>query len=860
MSFLTLFYRYIVRDLLRKPVRTLLTLAGVALGIGVVVAVHLSNERAIGSFTDSLRIMGGQADYQIDANGLPLPESLMSDLSWFWRHGDMTALVEGRAGLPDKGSARVYGIDLLGEAPFRQYLARDGGRISEDVTAEEFIDLLANPRKLILPAVLADRLGVGKGSPLRLLIGEREVEFAVGAVLADGGTAQAFGGNVIFMDIAAAQLAFQKIGRLDRIDLRLHPDADRDAVLERVRQSLPASAVMVAPEDLALRSDKMLAAFRYNLTALSYLSLIVGVILVYNTLNISVVRRQTEIAALRTLGTRRRTVLWMFLTEAIVLGFAGAALGLWVGAALATGADVLISRTVETLYTGSAVRPFRSGGGVRFGLAMLALGSGLGAFSGVFPAFRATARSPVSVLRQGFLAGGKTKKYARHALAGTALLAVSAPLAAAPPLGGFPAFGYLAAVLMIAGFALLAPLLARAMLAAFGGARRRLLPVEAVLALESVRGGLGRLIVAVICLMIATAMLVSVATMVGSFRDTVVAWINQTLVADLYVKAAGGGGGDWDSPLSPATIETLRTVPGVVAVGRFRGRTIDYRGGWVTLAGGDFGVLAEHGNLLFLDGRRPSEALPPLIGAERVVVSEPFSLKYGVARGDSIELPTKQGLRRFPVEGVYYDYSSDRGIIVMDLSTYARLYDDSSATSLSVFLRPGSDAGQVRREIAARLPDSRLAVFANADLKREALRVFDQTFQVTYALELIAILVAALGVTNTLAALLVERQGEIALLRFLGASRRQIRRIALVESSLVGLLGIALGTLLGLLLSLVLVFVINRQSFGWTIQFELPGLFLASALAFVFAATIAAGFYPAWIAAKTDPIRSLRAE
>ncbi len=868
MSFLILFYRYIARDLLGKPIRTLLTLSGVALGVGVVVAVHLSNDRAIGSFTDSLTIMSGQADYQINANGLPLGEELMGDLAWFWKYGAISAVVEGRAALPGPGartgasteSVRVFGVDLLAEGPFRSYIAEDGENITPQVTAREFVALLVDPRQVVLPASLAGRLGVQKDSPLKLLIGEREEEFVVGAVLSDVETAQAFGGNVLFMDIAAAQLAFSKIGKVDRIDLVFHPGVERGPLLNRIRGHLPATAILHSPQELVRRSDKMLSAFRYNLTALSYLALIVGIILVYNTLNLSVVRRQTEIAALRALGTGRKTILAMFFMESVLLGLIGAGAGIGLGRLLSGGADALISRTVEALYTGVAVNPFRSGGGWRFNLVMLSLGAGLGAFSGLFPALRATNRAPVALLRQGFLTTARDRRFVGHALAGLALAVAGVGFALAPALGGFPVLGYVAALCLIAGASLLAPICARCLLSLLERASRRRLPVEMTLAVQSVQGGLARVIVAVISLMIATAMLVSIATMVGSFRQTVVAWVNQTLLADLYVKAAGAGAGDWGSPIEESTVEALRAIEGVAEVGGFRGRTIDYQGGLVTLGGGDFDSLARRGSLLLVDGRPTAPTVQSMIGKNQVIVSEPFSNKYGVHRGDRIQLPAGDRMETFLVEAVYYDYSSDRGIVVMDRDTYRRIYHDSDVTSLSLYLEPGASAEAVRRAIASNLPESRLAIFANIDLKKEALRVFDQTFKITYALEVIAILVAALGIVNTMATLLVQRQGEIALLRFLGASRRQIRRMTLVESALVGLLGVVIGAGLGLGLSLILIYVINRQSFGWTIQFDLPALFLAWSLLVVLLTTLASGLYPARAAVGVDPIRSLRAE
>ncbi len=859
MNWVRLFHRYILRDLTGKPVRTLLTVAGVALGMGVVWAVHLSNERSITSFTDSVQLLNGRADFQIQGNGVPLDEQLLARLGWLWEVGALSALVEGRVKLPDGSSVPVYGIDLLSEAPFRSYLASDSRRALANVTRADFLRLLSRPDQLILPGRLAGRLEVKKGDSMVLLAGERQRNFQVAALLEAEGAAGAFGGNVVFLDIAAAQILLERIGTLDRIDVLVEEGADREAVLRRLQRELPEAASVWRPEDVTAQSRRMLRAFRFNLTALSYLSLIVGVILVYNTLNIAVVRRQREIAALRTLGASRRAVIGMFLVEAAGLGLLGALAGLAVGGLLAGAAESLVGRTVETLYTGldtlAAERPFDW----PFAGFVVGLGALLGAASGIYPARRATARPPVQVLREGFLEPSRLRRYRVQTRLGAAALAAAGVTALGPPVAGLPLWGYASALLAMAGFALLAPRAALLPLDWLARQRGRL-PVEARLALQSVRGGLSRLVVAIVSLMIAVSMLVGVASMVGSFRETVRAWLDQTLVADLYVRAAGAGANDGFNPIRAETLEALSRTPGVAALGAFHGRRIVLGGFPVTLAGGDFEVLARRGRLLFVDGRDTAEVARALIGQDRVVVSEPLALRQGVRAGDVLELPAPRGPVPFRVEAVYYDYSSDRGLIVMDRGRYRELYGEDGATSVSVYLEAGADPRRTTERMLAGAGEARLQIYPNAQLRSRALQVFDQTFQVTYALEVIAVIVAVLGITNTLGALLVERRGELALLEFLGADRRQLRRMVLWESGLVGVLGTVAGTLLGAFLAVLLIYVINRQSFGWTLQPDLPAVTLGVALALVLLSTLVAGLYPAMLAASTDPIRSLRTE
>ena len=346
--------------------------------------------------------------------------------------------------------------------------------------------------------------------------------------------------------------------------------------------------------------------------------------------------------------------------------------------------------------------------------------------------------------------------------------------------------------------------------------------------------------------------------MVGSFRSTVQAWINQTFVADLFIRSAGGSAADWTSPLTPETISRIEKIPGIDAVGTFRGASINWKDVPITLAGAEFSVLRDYGKLLFMESRPAVEILESARVGKRVIVSEPFSRRFVLARGDRIELKTPSGIRSLEIEAVYHDYSSDRGVMVMDRSLFGHLFGDRSANTLAIYVEPTADADSVSRLIRSALPEMKVVIQPNSELRASALKVFDRTFSITYGVEFIALIVAALGVTNTLAGLILERRGEFALLRFLGALPKQVRRITLVEATLLGLVGCLFGSVLGQILALVLIYVINLQSFGWTIQFDLPLAFVGGGLVLIFLVTVLAGIYPALLSNRMDALRGLR--
>jgi putative ABC transport system permease protein len=429
----------------------------------------------------------------------------------------------------------------------------------------------------------------------------------------------------------------------------------------------------------------------------------------------------------------------------------------------------------------------------------------------------------------------------------------------AAPVNGVPLFGYLAAILSVAACGLAIPALVHVLASRSSRLLGRALGVEALLAARSLSGSLRRTSVLVAALATAVAMTTSVGIMVGSFRTTVLVWLDGIVPADLYVSPAGPGGGG--RRLDPALADGIERLSGVDEVDRFRAFEIRYAGRPATLAFFEAGVRARQGGLVFLSGRRASEVLPGLVGRDVVIVSEPFANKQGVRPGDRLALPLGGRRVSFRVADVYYDYSGERGFVMADRSRLIEYLPDQAApATVAVYLSPGADAGRVRAAINETAAGAGVAVVSNAEIRRMAVTIFDRTFAITYALEAVSIFVAVMGVAGALLALVIDRRRELGLLRFLGASAGQVRKLILLEAGLLGLLANLAGLALGIALSLLLVFVINKQSFGWTIQFHWPVGVVLGALSVVYAATVLAGLYPARTAARLNPIEVVHEE
>ena len=836
-----LFLRLILRPLTNEKLRTALMVLAVTLGVAVVVAIDLASEAAAGSFRASMESLTGESELEIVATG-GVDERLFAELVRMPEPLRWTPRLEGFAEIAStRAVAPLVGLDLTQPNPSTAQGAAAGGVGNlEDLRDERSI-------------WVARSLNLAVGGTVRLTVNDRTAEYVVRGVFDSRDQA-------IVMDIHGAQKALRREGRLDRIEVTLPKGSEPSAWIKRLRDAVPAG-VDVRPRGLAQdQNRKMLTGFRWNLAALSYISLVVGAFLIYNAIAVSVVRRRTEIGIVRALGLTRGQVMGLFLAEAAAFGLAGGLLGLALGRGMAEGAVKLLGATVEQLYVSSRPGEIVITAWIVAKALLIGLVASLAA--ALAPAREAALVAPVEAMARGRRQHQARLRLGRRGLMGLGAAALAAVAYRQDAVDGRPLFGYAAVFLAVAATAWFMPAIVTGIARLLGSIAIRLLGVEGMLAARSLWASVDRAAVLASALSIAIAMLVAVGIMVGSFRETVSIWMEGQLQADLYIRPSAGGGANRYPTMSSETAETVRTIGGVQAVDRFRVYEINFRGMPALLGGGDSSVVRISPRTSFMPGQDRDEILRKMAeGGDYAIVSEPFANKHRVRKGDKITLALGgSATPTFEILGVYFDYSNERGWVIIDRATLLRYLPDPSPSSLAVYLRPGADADQVRRRIEQATAGRSLATFSNRSLRREALRIFDRTFAITWALEAVAILVAVLGVAGALMAMVIDRRREVGLLRFLGASAGQVKRLVLCEAGLLGLVANAAGLALGYVLSFVLIYVINVQSFGWTMRFHWPVTLLLGALSIVYAATIAAALYPARIAAALNPIEVIHEE
>ena len=843
MSRLFLFYRLILRPLFREPMRALLTLSAIAIGVAVVLAIDLAGTAAAGSFRSSMETLAGENDLEIVTAG-GVPENVVATLASLPYALRVTPRIEDYAIVAEtKQTIPLFGLDLVAQADRVTTSFNFSGNDDawKSFAAKDSI-------------WLGESVGRKPGDHIDLIINDRVATYTVRGLFPDSNGSAA----AVVMDISTAQNALNRFGRIDRVLVQVPQAASLEDWRQRLRQALPAGVQVRAAGAGTNENRRMLAAFRWNLRLLSYIALVVGAFLIYNTISVSVVRRRSEIGIVRALGASRGLVLAAFVAEAACFGLLGALIALPLGRLMAGGAVRMMGATVEALYVSSrpgviALTPFSV-------LLSLLVGGGVAVASAYSPAREASFVPPMEAMARGRREYTTRVHKTRDFIIALAVGLAAAAASRAPAIGGKPLFGYLASLLLICASAFAMPALVYAISSVASRLLKKILGVEALLASRSLSSSLRRTSVLVGALSTAIAMMTAVGIMVGSFRETVLLWMGDQLPADLYMRPAGNPAADRHPTISTELTEKIARLPGIAAVDRLREYEISYEGMPAGLGSIELNILRSYHNADFLSGRKTSDVLAELRDSRAVLVSEPFANKHHVRPGDSLALSLGDNVASFRVADIYYDYSSERGSILMDRNVMLRYLPDPAASNLAIYVAPDARIEDVRAEIERAAAGHRVLMFTNRDLRGEALRIFDRTFAITYALEAIAVLVAVMGVAGALLALVIDRRRELGLLRFLGAASGQIRKLIVIEAGLIGLLANFAGIALGFALSLVLIFVVNKQSFGWTIRFHWPVAVLLGALTTVYAATVLASLYPARVAVRLNPVEVVHEE
>lgn len=857
-----------------SPVSSLLLLLILALGVAAFFSIRLANEAAIASFQDFTGLITSQSDGIITAPAGTLSEAVLTDLRQVLGNEpvNLVPVLETTAVTPRQGpnddetigsrpTFQLLGLDLpsLANLSTPQEDGSSGGgwfgHSSSHQTNSGSLTALRNPDAVFISDALAQLDGLKIGSVLPLVINDHSVNLRVEGIIPSVPGQPAAPTNLLVMDLPALQLLADEPGHLDRVEVVLENGPHRAAQWARIRNELLAASppqaprwIVSAPADRRASASAMTRAFRLNLTILSLLALLVGLYLVFQGLDGAVVRRRNEIAVLRSLGVTSRQIQGAWLVEAAVIGLGGGVVGLglgWLGAQVAVK---MVGRTVNAIYFASSVHsaPFN----FHEALIALILAVVASTFAGWRPARVAADTPPAQVATRAGAIQYPGGIFLRRPGLGLALAALGVLLTFLPPwrLGGgarLPLASYAAGLLWIFS----AGIFAGNTLAGLGKLVHSLKinSLTARLAGSHLRAPGGRHRLAVASLVCAVGMTAGMAILVGSFDTTMRGWISRTFQADLYISSDGAQNASSTSRISPATWKSVVADPSVKDANVIQAEEITINGATTVLVG--------HQMAFFRDYARPAWVSPPLNddvfdpkrNAGLALVSESFSGRFQVRRGDRVRVPTPNGFRTVTIAGIFSDYGNERGSLLVERRQFADWFGNELAANVILALKPGQDADAVRARLRAEHPG--LGIFTSGYLRGEILRVFHQTFDVTYALELIGLVVAVAGLAITMTSLLWERRVDLNTLRALGLRRNELARAAALEGALTATAGLLMGLAVSVALGWLLIYRVNQQTFGWTLQTARPWWQLgALALMVLASATLAGWFVGHWAA------------
>lgn len=838
------------RYLLGHPLQSLLMLLGISLGVAVAVSVDVANASAARAFDLSVEAVVGRSTHYISGGPGGLPEETYTELRRAGLEIPMAPILSQLIVSEDLGDApiQLLGIDPFAEQPFRSYLYSD----ETQANVEQIGAFYSVPGAILISIDLADRFGLAAGDSIQLNVnGQNRPGYIAGLIEPRDALSRRALENLVLADISTVQELSGRLGVLERIDLILPAD-DTQAAIEQVQSLLSRGAEILPAEGRSQAVEQMTAAFRTNLTALSLLGLTVGLFLIYNTMTFSVVQRRQTFGTLRALGVSGREIFILVLSEALLVGLLGSLFGILLGILMGRGAVDQVSQTINDVFFTLTVREVSlpTSSLVKGGL----LGMAATLIAALLPAWEAAKSPPRRILSRSQLELISGKILARAALLGALMALGSGIVLASVELSLTASFACIFGVTI--GLALTTPWLTQKLMPpisrilSFIGPLGRLGPRE-------VSGSASRTSPAMAALMVAVAVTIGASLMVGSFRASVITWLDQILSNDVYGSVAGGSLAEPAIPIEPQILDRVHSWPGVETVHLLRNVEVDSPYGPITVSAND---NPNDGNeQVYMAKQGSGSDVWAAVQDGAVMISEPLANRLDLWLGDEIVLFTEQGERSFPIAAVFSDYTSSRGNVTMWLANYRELWADDAVTAFSARAAEGVNVDELVEEMRSELNQFQfMNIRSNQGLRVETLEVFDRTFLITRALQLITTAVAFVGVLSAMLALQLEKQRQMGILKAVGLSLRQLWGLTLLETGLIGMVAGVLALPTGYVIAQILLQIINKRSFGWTLQLHLEAAPFIQALLIAVAAALLAGLYPAYRASRRSAADAMR--
>ena len=817
------------------------------MGVAIVVSIDIANHSSGKAFNLSMNAVAGKSTHQIIGTSEGIPDSIYYDLRVRYGLKNIAPVIESYVSIPDSGKKifKLLGVDLFAERPFRDYLSNTGTSIDGELK-----DFLTGPNSVVLSNGSLAELKKKVGDSLKVFIGGKERTLYISGKITEDERNTSSLENLFICDIATAQELTGKINRIDYIDV-IAGSADEE---KRLRSILPDGYDLQKSGSRSQTAEQMLEAFNINLQSLSLLALIVGLFLIYNTMTFSVVRRKVLIGTLRSIGVTSNEITTMVICEALIIGIIGTAAGFLAAYFISKYLLIFISQTINDLYYVVSVRE------IYISPMIIAKGIALGIFatllSAIKPAREASSVHPRSAMIRSEQESSLLKKVPAMSITGLATIIAGILILLIPTKNIW--LSYFGILPIIIGFALLTPVIIILVEKILSPLFKYLFGITGKIASRSIVQNISRTYVAIAALSLAVAATVGVGTMISSFRSTVIDWLESRLNADIFISAPSLVSRRNDAVLSEDLLEKVRALDEVADINFYREIEINQDEKTYHLISSGISQR-NHSGFQFKEGE-PADAWKRFEEGE-LLISEPFAYRHDLEVGSMLALKTDNGMREFRVAGVYYDYASDQGLVTMYHTHFKKHWNVKGVSGISAYVKEGFDLNTLKEKIQMLDTDGQQIVVRSFKFLRDtSIEIFDRTFLVAKVLQLLSVIVAFIGILSSLMSLQLERKRELGILRANGLLPSQLFGMVGIQTVMMGLTAGLLALPLGNVLAAILVYIINKRSFGWTMQFDLiPSIMIEAILLSLFAA-ILAGLYPAYKMSITSPANALREE
>ncbi len=835
----------LIRNLKEEKFLTFLSIFGISLGIALFIAVNVASNRAVESLKTDVTAVNPYAKYQIVSKyGIDFNENI---------YGKVLKIEENAfpalktvVYFPEfKELTQIYGIDTLKTLKY----------MNIKIKTNEFLNFYENLNAIFVPERFLEEKNLKIGDQIFATIYDKQYRLKiVGSYKSD------INSNKIFMDIGNFQELFNKSGYLSFIDIQTD-DISKIKNLPIIEKN---GLSVEEKQKLIKNQQSIVASFNYNLKFISFIAVLVGIFLLYNTIFITVVKKRTEIGILRSIGTGKKSILFLFTVQGMMLGFLGSIFGILLGQVLAYFSVSVVEKTLSTVYSAVSISNYI----ISFSDALyaLALGLGISFVASIIPAYEASKIRPAETSREGSFEIRYKDKYKFVAIAGFILIVLGLGLSIYEYFKipfEFPFLSYLGVLFLLIGFTCLTPLFLKLFILIFKGTIAKIFKSIGIITIGDIEGNIYRFSVAVMSIAISTALIFSMVVLIFSFRNSLKTWLDESLTADIYIKPASCLSNFCYYPLSNKVLNIVENLPEVENIYKFRALQVKVKDSNAIAGFTNTEVMKKYFRVDYLDREDREKALDELKQNQEVAISEYLRKIYGFKRGDKITLDTLEGKQDFMVNGVFVSYSTTSGLLIMDRKWLKKYWKLDDVTQLSLFLKEGVNAKEFEKKLKTILianGNYSLEILNNKEIRKKIFKIFDRSFAITYAIEFIAIVISLIGIANTLLAFVIERKREISILRYLGGSWRQIKGVLVLSAGISAVSGIFLGVILGILISIIFIKVVNQISFGWVVSYQIPFLFLFFLTVILFISTTLAGFFPSTIAKKIDPKRFISFE